>query len=59
MDDSMFLRRENEASKRKQFHSISDGNAIVWLISTEGIDQNFHPSLWGSHYSTLILIPGA
>ena len=29
----MFLRCENEASKRKRFHSISNGKAIVYLIN--------------------------
>ena len=58
MDDVLFLRRENDASKRKRLHSISNGKAVNYLTSTEGMDQNFCPSLQGSYYSTVILIPG-
>ena len=54
----MFFQLENEASKRKRFDSISNGKAAVYLISTEGMDENFCPSLQGSCYSTVILIPG-
>ena len=31
MHDVMFFWRENEASKRKRFHSISNGEAVVYL----------------------------
>ena len=54
----MFLRRENEASNRKRFHSISNDKAVNYLISAEGMDQNICPSLPGSYYSTVILLPG-
>ena len=54
----MFFQLENEASKRKRLHSISNGKAVVYLISTEGMDENFCPSLQGSCYSIVMLIPG-
>ena len=54
----MFFRRENEASNRRRFHSVLNGKAVVYLISTEGMDQYFCPSLQGSFYSAVILIPG-
>ena len=58
IDDEIFLRREYEASKRKRFHSILNHKAVVYLISIEGTNKNFCPSLQGSYYSTVILILG-
>ena len=58
IDDEIFLRREYEASKRKRFHSILNRKAVVYLISIEGANKNFCPSLQGSYYSTVILILG-
>ena len=44
----MFLWRENEASKRKRFKSISNAKSVAYLISAEGMDQNFCHSRQGS-----------
>ena len=58
MDDVMFLWRGNKASKTKRYNSISNGKAVVYFISTEGMDQNFFASLKRSYFSNVILIPG-
>ena len=52
----MFLQCENEASKRKRFHSIWNGQAVLYAISEEGMDQNVCPGLQESYYSTANLI---
>ena len=38
---------------------VSENDSIQsYIISTEGMDQNFCPSLQESYYSTVTLIPG-